>query len=195
MVMNADGTGSVPLSTTTRARHPDWSPDGARLVFHSDIETPCTGGLCDPEVYVVSADGSGEANITNTENNVRDSHPAWSPDGTRIAFNRWPVGVRGTDVYAMDPDGGDIVMITNEVGSSRLGSLCTPATPAPRELRHCMPPWSPPTSSARRRTARTARHLPSRHATRPRSARPCSRSARPMRTVRPPTWPVSCGCK
>jgi hypothetical protein len=83
-------------------------------------------------VYVVNADGTGEANITNTENNVRDSHPAWSPDGTRIAFNRWPVGVRGTDVYAMDPDGSDIVMITNEAGLEPTWQPLQPGYPRPK---------------------------------------------------------------
>ena len=36
------------------------------------------------EIFVSNPDGSGEINITN--NSASDSRPAWSPDGTKIAF-------------------------------------------------------------------------------------------------------------
>src|SRR5689334_19079267 len=37
-----------------------------------------------PEIYVMNADGSGQTRLTN--NPRGDEFPAWSPDGTKIAF-------------------------------------------------------------------------------------------------------------
>ena len=62
-------------------------------------------------IYVVNADGTGAAKIT--EGKVEDDYPAWSPDGTQIAFQRTTWQDRsvspavGTDRYivTMDPDG------------------------------------------------------------------------------------------
>jgi hypothetical protein len=49
---------------------------------------------------VASVEPSGEAQFNLTDDGI-SSHPAWSPDGTRIAF------ARGTDVYTMDEYGHD----------------------------------------------------------------------------------------
>ena len=37
---------------------PDWSPDGSQIVFHSSRDG-------ENEIYVMSADGSGQVNLTN----------------------------------------------------------------------------------------------------------------------------------
>jgi Tol biopolymer transport system component len=37
------------------------------------------------EVHAMNPDGSGQTNLTN--NPASDSGPAWSPDGSRIAFH------------------------------------------------------------------------------------------------------------
>ncbi len=62
------------------------SLDG-RLVFQTS-----TGG----DLYIIQADGSGLKRVTD------GLDPAWSPDGTKIAFSRWrnPWGV-----YLIDPEG------------------------------------------------------------------------------------------
>jgi Tol biopolymer transport system component len=74
---------------------PAWSPDGGRIAFLSRRD----GGK---EVYVVSADGSGQRRLT------RDARffatPAWSPDGRQIAFEGGPPDDT-TGVYVVNADG------------------------------------------------------------------------------------------
>jgi Tol biopolymer transport system component len=55
----------------------------------------------DGEVYLLSADGTTLANLTNDPS--FDENPAWSPDGQSIAFSSDRTGVR--QIYVMNADG------------------------------------------------------------------------------------------
>jgi TolB protein len=70
-IMAADGTGRVEVAQD--GGWPRWSPDGSRIVFKcSDM----SGGGSD--ICVVNADGSDQANITNTPNALEEA-PDWGP--------------------------------------------------------------------------------------------------------------------
>jgi CBS domain-containing protein len=83
-VMNADGSGQTRLTNnTTEDKYPAWSPDGTKIVFTSARDEPdfpgClyTPAVCNYEIYVMNADGSGQTNLTN--NPAYDSSPDWQP--------------------------------------------------------------------------------------------------------------------
>ena len=63
-VMNADGSGQTRLTDNPASdTQPAWSPDGSRIVFTSNRDEPnpstCSHFLCNHEIYVMNADGSG----------------------------------------------------------------------------------------------------------------------------------------
>ena len=57
------------------------------------------------EIYVMNPDGTGQTRLTN--NAASDFGPAWSPDGSKIAFNR------GFDIFVMDADGSSQTRLTS----------------------------------------------------------------------------------
>ena len=62
------------------------------------------------EIYTVSADGTSEARLTN--NLFRDEFPAWSPDGSMIAFDT--LRTSNYEIYTMSADGNNQVNRTND---------------------------------------------------------------------------------
>jgi TolB protein len=92
--------------------NPTPAPSLNRIAFVSDRDG-------NKEIYVMpapgtqtqaSADGSGVIRLTN--NPAEDTSPAWSPDGTRIAFVSTRDG--NPEIYGLDTDGGSGVMrLTN----------------------------------------------------------------------------------
>jgi TolB protein len=70
---------------------PDYSSDGRRIAFTSGRSAPA-GSENDPafsETYTMKADGSQVRRVTFNDN-LRDSGPAWSPDGSKLVLARAP---------------------------------------------------------------------------------------------------------
>lgn len=90
----------------------DWSPDGKRIVYDSESQDEGQG------IWVANADGSEERKLIDN-----GSVPAWSPDGTKIAFARPDIGEMvsygegssGTPfyLYVMDADGTNVQRLTD----------------------------------------------------------------------------------
>jgi RHS repeat-associated protein len=80
-LMNADGGGRLRLTNTPENDDsPQWSADGARVVFRSDREREC----CDPtpQIWVTNPDGSGQANLSN--HGLGDYSPHWRRNSTNL---------------------------------------------------------------------------------------------------------------
>jgi len=76
--MGADGSNRTNISDSPYDDHdPSWSPDGNQITFASD-----RAGW---DIYVMNADGSNQANITNSSEDHEYS-PSWSPQGDEIVF-------------------------------------------------------------------------------------------------------------
>jgi TolB protein len=91
-----------------------WSPDGRRIVFDVNSypkEGAPKGGFFD--IYAANADGTDVVRLTHD----RDARlPAWSPDGSRIAFTREDQA--GSQIYVMNADGADSIALTDGSGFS-----------------------------------------------------------------------------
>jgi len=61
-------------------------------------------------IYVMDADGQNVQQLTH--GTAVDGEPAWSPDGTKIAFGRG-YGEGKPEIYVMESDGSNQVNLTN----------------------------------------------------------------------------------
>jgi Tol biopolymer transport system component len=100
-VIKPDGTGEIDLGAFGGAPV-SWSPD-SRLIATEEVQD-----FWVRDIWVVRADGNGRTNLTKST--APELEPAWSPDGTRLAFTRRTVvdrdaGLYYDDVWGMKADG------------------------------------------------------------------------------------------
>jgi Tol biopolymer transport system component len=106
-------TAAACCSTTStptwgeNAEHPDWSPDGARLVFND--KTLSSAGS--ESISTIRPDGTGRHPLLQLPSNTDAFKPRYSPDGARIVFGC--ATSRDSDVCTMDADGSHVADITN----------------------------------------------------------------------------------
>lgn len=148
-VADADGTNARAIIEPTTASYseldvPVWSPDGSRIAL-------VLASVRDPSIrriYIVDADGTGLRELSHDLHQRTENNPSWSPDGTKVAFQRWwndescgycvtrpitvvgvddgsetEVGIINVDGYAgwsWSPDGLAILAVAHNAGEHRM---------------------------------------------------------------------------
>jgi Tol biopolymer transport system component len=140
-VMNADGSGVIPLTKLTRKNAdsflPVWSPDGGKIAFRatraldgSDNSAQATN------LWVMNADGSGVAPLTQLTAFTASANPAWSPDSSKIAFASTRA-LDGSDAANTNNTSNIWVMNANGSGATALTRLTASGASS------FFPVWSP----------------------------------------------------
>ena len=113
---------SAPWIVCGYNRHPSWSPDGTKLAVQMQgcyvNGQPVQGGI-----FVVDVATRAVTRLTTNRLGFSDDiQPAWSHDGTKIAFSH-ALG-SGYQITVMDPNGGNVTVLTD--GSSNSDPAWSP---------------------------------------------------------------------
>jgi Tol biopolymer transport system component/DNA-binding winged helix-turn-helix (wHTH) protein len=84
---------------------PDWSPDGAYIVFGRFPAPTAAPGTVEEGIYIVPAMGGAERRVHTTNWTVSpivDSRVVWAPDGKTVAFSDRPAGQSHYALFSLD---------------------------------------------------------------------------------------------
>jgi Tol biopolymer transport system component len=117
--VKSDGTGVTPLTKLTafnaNSFNPVWSPDGSKMAFYSIRALDGSDALDTNSVFniwVMKSDGTGNTPLTKlTAVNADSVGSAWSPDGSKIAFQAF----RALD--GSDAAGAENIWVVNADGT------------------------------------------------------------------------------
>ena len=111
-VMAADGTDQELLApfdygATGSSNAPEWSPDGANVVFHREVDGS-------PQLFLVDVAGRRVRQLTSSG---RNEDPTWAPDGRHITFVSDRSGSR--QLWVIDVETGRVRQLRTP-GAARL---------------------------------------------------------------------------
>ena len=114
------GAKARKLTSGGSGYNPDYSPDGRRIVFERRF-----GGVIPDAIVTMGPDGSSPAVVHTTcaaDPCLGDNSPAWSPDGSRLVFERafGPIindeASGGLDLVTANSDGSNEQLILRPPG-------------------------------------------------------------------------------
>jgi len=116
---------------------PDWSPDGAYIVFGRFPAPTAAPGAVEEGIYIVPATGGAERRVHSTNwtlSPIVDSRVAWASDGKTVAFSDRPVGRSHYALFSLDVATLSARQITFPPESSNFGDLHVAFSPDARTL-------------------------------------------------------------
>jgi Tol biopolymer transport system component len=149
-------------------QHPVFSPDGEWIAWAGVY----TGAAPDVDLLITQSDGSGPViKLTDTAGPVGETHPEFSPDGTKLAFssNRDKTGdgvLDDQDIYVMrvfarDADGN--LVLTPETADNVPVSITDEMIDGVTKTNERWPAWSPVGASIAVWSGLGAANSPSQH--------------------------------
>ena len=121
-VVNANGTDLHQITPSgVGAQSAQWSPNGALIAFTSCCSLP--------QVWVVHPDGAGLRRVTTPVDRAVFLTPVWSPDSTKLLFNR--VDRNGQiSLWTANTDGSGLSKLTDLVSGAFPSSYAWGSAPA-----------------------------------------------------------------
>ncbi len=113
----APALGGVSRQLTEFGADPAWSPDGESIVFQSDapadLGQAAFAAMPPSTIWLAPARGGEPRQITEV-GNPPGGHgaPTWSPDGRRIVFVTYDIGL--SELWSVAPDGADLKRLAVE---------------------------------------------------------------------------------
>jgi len=107
--VNANGTGAVNLTESPGANETsaEFSPDGTKIVY--------VRGGPNNDIWVMNANGTGQTQLTETDFPTQNVAPAWSPDGTKIAWSVLEAPSAGDNgLHVMNANGSSQTQLLDE---------------------------------------------------------------------------------
>jgi hypothetical protein len=100
----------VPANFFVSDQHPDWSPDGSKLVFFRHLSDGFEEQFVPDEIYTMNANGTGLTQVTHSTFPYGPQDPAWSPDCTKLVYEQ---------VEPIDGSSYNQIVVSNTDGSNR----------------------------------------------------------------------------
>lgn len=126
-IFAVDSPGAAPRQLTFGGSDwsPDFSPDGSEVVFSQESKLGIVASGGGPAMTVPVPDPPGGEGFA--------SYPVFSPDGTRVAFNRgvFPQGTPGEGLYTVGVDGSGLSPVSSLGGSTSSWAPLVTSPPPP----------------------------------------------------------------